>query len=82
VRVEFDIAGEDDVVVPPEIREALRQEPAYRKPWAALSAGKQRGLSHMVAKVKSDEGRALKAIEVLTAVVEGNIPGPPRRRRD
>lgn len=81
VRVEFDVAAEDDVEVPPEIREALRQEPAFRKPWKALTPGKQRGLAHMVAKVKNDDARALKAVAILTAVAEGNVPGPPPRRR-
>jgi hypothetical protein len=81
VRVEFDVAGEDDVIVPAEIREALRQEPAWRKPWNALTPGKQRGLAHMVAKVKDEEARAQKAIAILTAVAAGNVPGPPPRRR-
>ncbi|MBS2017427.1 MAG: YdeI/OmpD-associated family protein [Deltaproteobacteria bacterium] len=81
VRVEFDLAGEDDVEVPPEIREALRQEPAFRKPWKALTPGKQRGLCHMVAKMKNEDARALKAVAILTAVAEGNVPGPPPRRR-
>lgn len=81
VRVEFDLATEDRVIVPPEIREAIRQEPEFRKPWASLSPGKRRALSHMVARLKGDDARARKAVAILTAVAAGNVPGPPPRRR-
>lgn len=81
VRVVFDVVGDDVLDVPAEIREALRQEPDFREPWKALTRGKQRGLCHLVTKLKSEDARALKAIAILRAVADGNVPGPPRRRR-
>lgn len=80
VTVEFDVVDDAIVDVPPELREALRQEPEWRKRWAALTPGKQRGIAHLVAKVKSPELRAQRAVDILRGLEDGIVPGPPRRR--
>lgn len=82
VALAFDLVDDDDVDIPEELRELFAQEPDWRKLWAALTPGKQRGLAHMVRSVKSPELRAQRAVDVMRAVEEGNVPGPPRRRRE
>jgi hypothetical protein len=82
VDIAFDVVDPDDVDVPEELREALYQEPDWEKLWSALTPGKQRGLAHMVRSVKSPELRAQRAVDVMRAVEAGNVPGPPRRRRE
>lgn len=82
VALAFDLVDDDDVDIPEELREAFAQEPQWRKLWAALTPGKQRGLAHMVRNVKSPDLRAQRAVDVMRAVEDGNVPGPPRRRRD
>jgi len=80
VEMSFSIVSDAEVEVPDEIREALRQEPSWRKAWRALTPGKQRGLCHMVSSVKDPLRRAQRAVDVLRSVEAGNVPGPPKRR--
>lgn len=81
VTLAFDLVGDDEVDVPPEMREALRQEPAWRSAWKKLTPGKQRGIAHMVKSVKDPERRAQRAVDLLRDLERGVVPGPPRRTR-
>ena len=80
VEVIFALAGLDKVDVPGEIKEAIRQDPAWKKLWRALTPGKQRGLSYLVSSAKNPEIRAQRAVEIFRQLEMGKIPGPPRRR--
>ena len=80
IELAFSIVPDADVEVPAELREALRQEPSWRAAWKALTPGKQRGVAHLVRSVRAPELRAQRAVDVLRAVAEGTVPGPPRRR--
>jgi uncharacterized protein YdeI (YjbR/CyaY-like superfamily) len=68
------------VFLPPRLQ---KQAPfaARKKLRDALTPGKQRGLAHMVGTLKRPELRAQRAVEVMRAVEDGNVPGPPKRRR-
>lgn len=81
VSLAFDLVDDDVVDVPPEIAEALRQEPDFRKPWKKLTPGKQRGIAHLVRTVKDPDRRAQRAVDLLRDLERGVVPGPPRRTR-
>jgi len=80
VDVAFSIVSGDDVRVPPEIAEAVRQEPAWRRLWRALRPAEQRRLAHLVDSARTDEVRARRAVELFRGLESGIVPGPPRRR--
>lgn len=80
VTLRFSIVDEDDVALPAELREALRQEPSWRAPWRALTPGQRRGLAYRVDSARGPETRARRAVEVLEAVAAGLPVGRPRRR--
>jgi Bacteriocin-protection, YdeI or OmpD-Associated/Domain of unknown function (DUF1905) len=75
VEVAFKVIAQDDVDVPPELTELLDAKVRVRKAWQALSAGAQRGLSHMVASAKRAETRAARVAQV-EAVLLGKAPLP------
>jgi hypothetical protein len=83
-RVRFKLVGDDAVEVPAEIREALRQEPSWRAPWRALTPGMQRSLSYLVLRMRTEEKRAQRAVEVLEHVAAGTatqlVRRPPRSK--
>ena len=76
---QFDGVALRTVEVPAELREALRQEPAWRKLWAAQTPGRQRGIAHHVDSARSPETRAARAVEALERLEQGLSVG--RRRR-
>lgn len=80
VEVAFKVLPQDEVDVPPELSAALQAVPLARKAWSALSAGKQRGLAHMVALAKRPETRQARALQV-TAVLLGEAPLPWVRKQ-
>lgn len=87
VEVAFKLAPQDDVDVPPELQDLLRSEPKLRKAWEALSAGKQRGLAHLIASAVRPATRAARLAQVR-GVLRGDLPEPwhrkepaPRRKR-
>ncbi len=65
VEVRFEIADQDHVDVPAELRAALDQNDAARAAWAQLTPGKQRGLAYRVDSAKRAETRARRVAEVL-----------------
>jgi hypothetical protein len=79
VHVAFSIVSSDEILVPAEIAEALRQEPEWQRAWDALTPGARRGLCHMVDKLKDEEKRAMRAISILESVQRGDHPRPKRR---
>jgi Bacteriocin-protection, YdeI or OmpD-Associated/Domain of unknown function (DUF1905) len=81
VEVAFKVIAQDDVDVPPELAALLGTKVRVRKAWDTLSAGKQRGLSHMVASAKRAETKAARVAQV-EAVLLGKAPLPWLRRGD
>jgi hypothetical protein len=81
VSLAFDLVNDDEVDVPPELKEALRQEPDFRKAWKKLTPGKQRGIAHLVRTVKDPDRRAQRAVDLLRDLERGVVPGPPRRTK-
>lgn len=80
VDVSFRVLPQDDVDIPAELEALLAAKARVRKAWQALSAGKQRGLAHMVASAKRAETRASRVAQV-EAVLLGKAPLPWERRR-
>ncbi|RYE93807.1 MAG: DUF1905 domain-containing protein [Myxococcales bacterium] len=80
VTVSFSLVDDDHVEVPAELREALRQEPAWRRRWAAQTPGRQRGIAHHVDSARSPETRAARAVEALERLEQGLSVGRRRRR--
>ncbi len=80
VTVVFSLVPDDHVEVPAELREALRQEPAWRKLWTAQTPGHQRGIAHHVDSARNPETRASRAVEALRRLEDGLPVG--RRRRN
>jgi Bacteriocin-protection, YdeI or OmpD-Associated/Domain of unknown function (DUF1905) len=81
VEVAFKVIAQDDVDVPPELAALLSAKVRVRKAWDGLSAGKQRGLSHMVASAKRAETRAARVAQV-ESVLLGKSPLPWLRKGD
>ena len=81
VTVAFSLVTDNAVTIPAEIAEALRQEPAWRSLWDALTPGAQRGLAYRVDSAKLPETRARRAVEVLRDLEDGRPARPPRRVR-
>lgn len=79
VEVAFKVLPQDDVDIPPELAVALQSHARARSAWAALSAGKQRGLAHMVASAKRTETRQARTQQVI-AVLLGEAPLPWLRK--
>lgn len=80
VQVAFDLVEDEEVVVPDEIEEAMRQEADWRALWAKLTPGQRRAASHRVSSAKGESIRADRAIRIFRDLEEGRTPGPPRRR--
>ena len=68
VPVAFTIASAAAVRLPPELMEALRQEPGWAAAWERLSTGAKRGVAHRVGSAKRSDTRARRAIEALRAL--------------
>jgi Bacteriocin-protection, YdeI or OmpD-Associated len=79
VQIAFNIVASDEIIVPAEVAEALRQEPEWQQAWDALTPGARRGLCHMVDKLKDEEKRAMRAINILESVQRGDHPRAKRR---
>lgn len=75
VEVSFRVLPQDDVDIPAVLAALLAKKSRVRKGWDALSAGKQRGLAHMVASAKRPETIAARLTEV-EAVLTGKAPLP------
>ncbi|MEM8680754.1 MAG: YdeI/OmpD-associated family protein [Planctomycetota bacterium] len=67
-QVRFDIADQDAVDVPDELRFALQADDAAAAAWARLTPGKQRGFAYRVASAKRPATRENRVEEVLEAL--------------
>jgi len=72
VRVAFTLATEDTVPMPPELVEALRQEPAWSACWQRLTPGARRGISHRVNSAKRPFTRVRRAVEALRSLASSS----------
>lgn len=77
VDMRFRIADQNAVDVPPELTAALAANPRAYKAWGALTAGKQRGLTHRIHPAKTEETRARRVAEVLLELTKSL----PKRKR-
>lgn len=75
VEVAFKLVPQDEVDVPPELQEQLRQHPDLAKAWAAYSPGQQRAFAHMVASAKLAPTRQAR-VEHVIQVLRGQAPLP------
>jgi hypothetical protein len=82
VTVRFNPVAEDTVVLPETLENALRASSKHRKLWAALTPGRQRGLSAFVTAVRSPEAQARRVETVFEELATGVTikTGPPRER--
>jgi Bacteriocin-protection, YdeI or OmpD-Associated len=79
VEVAFRLLPQNEVDIPPELSAALRTNRKARDAWAALSAGKQRGLAYMIASAKRPETKRTR-VEQVSAVLLGEAAPPWVRR--
>jgi uncharacterized protein YdeI (YjbR/CyaY-like superfamily) len=79
VEVAFKILPQDDVDIPLELSAELQANEKASVAWAALSAGKQRGLAYMVASAKRSETKAAR-VEKVISVLLGKAPLPWARK--
>lgn len=70
VEMRFRIADQDAVDVPPELARALRANTRAKAAWDALSAGKQRGLTHPIHSAKTTTTRERRVLETIAALTE------------
>jgi hypothetical protein len=75
VEVAFKLLPQDEVDVPPELSDVLESNKKTREAWAALSAGKQRGLAYMIASAKRPETKNAR-VDQVTAVLLGKAVAP------
>ncbi|MFP8833117.1 YdeI/OmpD-associated family protein [Hydrogenophaga sp. XSHU_21] len=80
VEVAFKVVPQDEVDIPAELSAALEGSSRVQKAWQALSAGKQRGLAHMVASARRADTRQAR-VEQVVAVLRGEAPLPWVRKQ-
>jgi len=68
VEMRFRIADQDAVDMPDALAAALLLDADAAKAWAALTPGKQRGLTHSVHGAKTDPTRARRVAEVIASL--------------
>jgi hypothetical protein len=71
VEVRFSLAPTNAVDVPDALRHALRGHGVANKTFAALSAGKQRALSHRVSSAKTTPTRTQRVNDIMRALADG-----------
>jgi len=80
VTVRFNIADPSEVVVPPELAEALAQEPFYAHLWERLTPGRKRALAQLIAGARSSAARGRRLREALDHLEHDTSPQHRRRR--
>ena len=78
VEVAFRVLPQDDVDVPEELAARRARMARVRKAWEALSAGKQRGIAHLVSSAKRPETKAAR-IDNIEAALLGKVRPPWER---
>ena len=79
VEVAFKLVPQDEVDLPPEVKQMLQKEKKVKGSWSSLSPGKQRALAHMVGSAKTLKTRAAR-LQQVRAVVLGELPEPWKRK--
>jgi hypothetical protein len=75
VEVRFRVADPDAVQVPEELEQALAADDRARAAWDALTAGRRRGLSYLVASARTSDTRHRRAATLVADLVGGRV-GP------
>ena len=70
VTADFEIADQEEVEVPGDLRAALERRPEVLEAWNGLSAGRRRGFCHRVATAKRAETREQRILEVMDLVMD------------
>lgn len=70
VYIAFEIADQDAVEVPPELRRALDANQKADKVWKTLTAGKRRSFAFRVSSAKQIETRERRVDEVIQAILD------------
>lgn len=68
LRLDFAIADQDAVDVPPALRAALEEHPDLNKNWNKLTPGKKRGLAYRVATAKTPPTIQRRVDDVLSEI--------------
>lgn len=78
VEVRFRVEDPDTVDVPEGLRRALEGDEAARATWEGLSAGKRRGLAHMVHAAKTEPTQRRRLADVLAMLRSGEVRLGPK----
>ena len=70
VHVELQVADQDAVGVPKELRMALESDDRAQEIWNGLTAGKRRGFAYRVSSAKRVETRERRVAEVIESLFE------------
>ena len=82
VELRFRVEDQEGVAVPEALATALDADDRAAAAWAALSAGRRRGLSHHVDAAKRPETAGRRVAEIMEALRSGGeLPGPPTKPR-
>lgn len=65
IQVSFDVADQDHVSVPEDLRQALEENPEHKKIWDSLTPGRRRGFAHRVDSARRPETREHRILEIL-----------------
>ncbi|MEM1156767.1 MAG: YdeI/OmpD-associated family protein [Verrucomicrobiota bacterium] len=68
--VQLSVADQDAVDVPEDLQAELERNPAIKRKWNLLTAGKRRGLAYRVASAKRLETREQRIFEVLDSIAD------------
>jgi hypothetical protein len=71
ISVSFVIADQDEVTLPPALREALAEDQDFETAWAAMSAGTRRAFAHRIGSAKGHDTIARRVEEVRDWVMAG-----------
>lgn len=79
VWLQFDIANQEAVDIPPELEKAIRAKTKLEIAWNKLSAGKKRAFAYRVDSAKRRETRERRVDEVTDLILSGEFF--PKNRR-
>jgi hypothetical protein len=71
ISVGFVIADQDEVTLPPALREALAEDQDFEASWQAMSAGTRRAFAHRIGSAKGHDTIARRVEEVRDWVLAG-----------
>lgn len=80
VRLQFNVADPDAVIVPLELAQVLEHDPLYAHLWSELTPGRKRAFAHIIASAKGTATRVRRLQEVLGHLEQNTFPQPRRTR--